>query len=58
MIPRFGARCALLVIDAQEGVNSYAHWGGSEGRRINPNNNIINFCINNRLFEHFGRTGC
>lgn len=36
MIERFGSGSALLVIDAQEGVNVCAHWGGEGGHRNNP----------------------
>ena len=36
MINRFGADTALLVIDAQVGVDDLAHWGGPTGRRNNP----------------------
>jgi nicotinamidase-related amidase len=36
VIEKFGDSCALLVIDAQEGINACAHWGGLEGHRNNP----------------------
>ena len=36
MIPRFEANTALLIIDAQVGVNILHHWGGPQGRRNNP----------------------
>ncbi len=36
MIEQFGSETALLVIDAQRGVNFHAHWGGSCGHRNNP----------------------
>ena len=36
MIERFGSNTALLVIDAQRGVNMHDHWGGSCGHRNNP----------------------
>ena len=36
MIEKFGRETALLVIDAQNGVNLHAHWGGSSGHRNNP----------------------
>ncbi len=36
MIARFQDDTALLVIDAQEGVNVCSHWGGNEGNRNNP----------------------
>ena len=36
MIPRFGPDSALLVVDAQKGVNVLKHWGGPTGRRNNP----------------------
>ncbi len=36
MISRFVADTALLVIDAQVGVDDLAHWGGPTGRRNNP----------------------
>lgn len=36
MIAKFEANTALLVIDAQEGVNIHNHWGGSCGHRNNP----------------------
>lgn len=36
MIRRFDADTALLVIDAQVGVNSLEHWGGPHARMNNP----------------------
>src|SRR5690349_1586166 len=36
MIKKFGCETALLVIDAQKGVNMHEHWGGSCGHRNNP----------------------
>ena len=36
MIRRFDRDTALLVIDAQTGVNVLEHWGGPRGRRNNP----------------------
>ena len=36
MIPRFETNTALLIIDAQVGVNVLHHWGGPQGRRNNP----------------------
>ncbi|WP_420384169.1 cysteine hydrolase family protein [Novosphingobium sp.] len=36
MIGQFGANTALLVIDAQKGINALEHWGGPTGRRNNP----------------------
>jgi len=36
MIAMFGRETALLVIDAQKGVNEHQHWGGSCGHRNNP----------------------
>ena len=36
MIQQFGSTCALLVIDAQTGVNVCSHWGGENGHRNNP----------------------
>lgn len=36
MIRKFAADTALLVIDAQKGVNDLRHWGGPSGRRNNP----------------------
>ena len=36
MIGKFGSDTALLVIDAQNGVNNHEHWGGSCGHRNNP----------------------
>ena len=36
MICKFGSDTALLVIDAQNGVNNHDHWGGSCGHRNNP----------------------
>ena len=36
MISKFGSDTALLVIDAQNGVNNHEHWGGSCGHRNNP----------------------
>ena len=37
MIESFAANTALLVIDAQRGVNLHEYWGGSCGHRNNPN---------------------
>ncbi len=36
MIRKFGKDTALLVIDAQKGINDLQHWGGVNGRRNNP----------------------
>ena len=36
MIKQFGRETALLVIDVQVGVDVLSHWGGSNGRRNNP----------------------
>lgn len=36
MIERFGPESALLVIDAQVGVDVLEYWGGPTGRRNNP----------------------
>lgn len=36
MIRKFGNNTALLVIDAQKGINDLQHWGGVNGRRNNP----------------------
>jgi nicotinamidase-related amidase len=36
MIEAFGPETALLVIDAQRGVNHHSHWGGDCGHRNNP----------------------
>lgn len=36
MITQFQTDTALLVIDAQVGVNDLQHWGGPRGRRNNP----------------------
>jgi nicotinamidase-related amidase len=36
LIRQFTHDTALLVIDAQQGVNDFAHWGGHAGRRNNP----------------------
>lgn len=36
MIQRFGANSALLIIDAQKGINASTHWGGENGHRNNP----------------------
>jgi nicotinamidase-related amidase len=36
MIRQFEQDTALLIIDAQIGVNVLEHWGGSRGRRNNP----------------------
>jgi nicotinamidase-related amidase len=36
VIERFGEDTALLVIDAQVGVDDLTHWGGPTGRRNNP----------------------
>ena len=37
MIPFFETNTALLIVDAQVGVNFLHHWGGPLGRRNNPN---------------------
>jgi nicotinamidase-related amidase len=36
MINQFGNDTALLVIDAQKGINACDHWGGPDGHRNNP----------------------
>jgi len=36
MIEKFGKNTALLLIDVQEGVDVFEHWGGPTGRRNNP----------------------
>jgi nicotinamidase-related amidase len=36
MISKFDQHTALLLIDVQVGVNVFEHWGGSTGRRNNP----------------------
>lgn len=36
MIEKFGSETALLVIDAQIGVNMHDYWGGACGHRNNP----------------------
>lgn len=36
MVEMFGANAALLVIDAQKGVNQHQYWGGNCGHRNNP----------------------
>ena len=36
MINKFGRETALLVIDAQKGINDLKHWGGVNARRNNP----------------------
>ena len=36
MINQFGKDTALVVIDAQKGVDELLHWGGVNGRRNNP----------------------
>jgi nicotinamidase-related amidase len=36
MIEQFQHNTALLIIDAQKGINDLKHWGGSNGRRNNP----------------------
>ena len=36
MIRKFGPETALLLIDVQVGVDFLTHWGGSNGRRNNP----------------------
>ena len=36
MIPQFSQNTALLLIDVQQGVDVLEHWGGSKGRRNNP----------------------
>ena len=36
MIKKFNDNTALLLIDVQEGVDVFTHWGGPSGRRNNP----------------------
>lgn len=36
MINRFGKDTALLLIDVQQGIDQLDYWGGSAGRRNNP----------------------
>jgi len=36
VIRQFGSETALLLIDVQVGVDVLTHWGGSNGRRNNP----------------------
>jgi nicotinamidase-related amidase len=36
MLRQFQTDAALLVIDPQRGINELQHWGGSQGRRNNP----------------------
>ena len=36
MIKQFGRETALLLIDVQVGLDVLSHWGGSNGRRNNP----------------------
>jgi nicotinamidase-related amidase len=36
VIKQFGRETALLLIDVQVGVDVLSHWGGSNGRRNNP----------------------
>jgi nicotinamidase-related amidase len=36
VIDRFGEDTALLIVDAQLGVDHLEHWGGAAGRRNNP----------------------
>jgi nicotinamidase-related amidase len=36
VIDRFGEDTALLIVDAQVGVDDLTHWGGPTGRRNNP----------------------
>jgi nicotinamidase-related amidase len=36
MIHQFSSDTALLLVDVQEGVNDFLHWGGPTGRRNNP----------------------
>jgi nicotinamidase-related amidase len=36
VIERFGDDTALLIVDAQVGVDDLSHWGGVTGRRNNP----------------------
>jgi len=36
MIDQFRKDTALLLIDVQQGVNIFSHWGGPGGRRNNP----------------------
>lgn len=36
MIGLFGRETALLVIDAQKGINEHGHWGGNCGHSNNP----------------------
>ena len=43
MIEKFDSNTALLLIDVQEGVDVFDHWGGPTGRRNNPDaeNNML-----------------
>lgn len=36
MIEQFGPNSALLIIDAQKGINISSYWGGNDGHRNNP----------------------
>jgi nicotinamidase-related amidase len=36
MIRKFGNDTALLLVDVQKGVDDLRHWGGTRGRRNNP----------------------
>ena len=58
MIKQFLSDTALLVIDAQQGVNLHAHWGGSNGHRNNPDaevhiGNLLNAWRSSQLPVYF-----
>ena len=58
MIKQFLSDTALLVIDAQQGVNLHAHWGGSNGHRNNPDaevhiGNLLNAWRTSQLPVYF-----
>jgi nicotinamidase-related amidase len=53
MIDRFGDETALLIVDAQVGVDDLGHWGGATGRR---NNHEAEKQLQ-RLLEHWRAAG-
>ena len=48
MIKKFDNSTALIIVDAQKGVNDTNYYGGSKGKRNNPNaeKNIISVLKN------------
>ena len=53
MISKFDSSTALLLVDAQKGVNDVSYYGGENGKRNNPNaeKNIIKILNRWRTYE-------